>query len=172
YGPRPRREPSVQRIWEIVVQDRQGVQRSLLTKTANTAVPLGPGGQLIRNCRSLIVLIYCLKSTPGGVAQLGARLNGIQKVRGSNPLASTQGAADRRCQRPLVVDRASTCGNDVRLARTGRIASHGQHCSPIVSSWCNGWCNQWCNGSWRPAVRSRRPDRFASRLVTSERQRR
>lgn len=34
----------------------------------------------------------------GGVAQLGARLNGIQKVRGSNPLASTQ-----LCQFPLSI---------------------------------------------------------------------
>ena len=31
----------------------------------------------------------CNKILGGAVAQLGARLNGIQKVRGSNPLSST-----------------------------------------------------------------------------------
>ena len=36
---------------------------------------------------------------PGGVAQLGERLNGIQEVRGSIPLASTGPAEVRmRCQ--------------------------------------------------------------------------
>ena len=30
-----------------------------------------------------------LRTLGGAVAQLGARLNGIQKVRGSNPLSST-----------------------------------------------------------------------------------
>ncbi len=29
------------------------------------------------------------KNNAGGLAQLGERLNGIQKVRGSNPLSST-----------------------------------------------------------------------------------
>lgn len=35
----------------------------------------------------------------GGVAQLVARLNGIQKVRGSNPLVSTERRKTLQCDR-------------------------------------------------------------------------
>ena len=42
--------------------------------------------------------------TPGGVAQLGERLNGIQEVRGSIPLASIRAAqAAARCYQPTAI---------------------------------------------------------------------
>ncbi len=43
----------------------------------------------------MIIIVFINNITPntyknnGGLAQLGERLNGIQKVRGSNPLSST-----------------------------------------------------------------------------------
>ena len=40
-----------------------------------------------------------LAGDPGGVAQLGERLNGIQEVRGSIPLTSTWAADVSRCLR-------------------------------------------------------------------------
>ena len=37
----------------------------------------------------------------GGVAQLVARLSGRQKVRGSNPLVSTERCRTLQCDRPM-----------------------------------------------------------------------
>jgi uncharacterized protein (DUF433 family) len=47
-------------------------------------------------------------SSHGPVAQLGARLNGIQKVRGSNPLGSTLDIADTRDPNPTCWGRITT----------------------------------------------------------------
>ena len=71
-----------------------------------------------------------LRTLGGAVAQLGARLNGIQKVRGSNPLSSTNKFKDFQhsskfgfsqlrpnCNRPLRPEyhHASFPGNDANI---------------------------------------------------------
>ena len=49
--------------------------------------------------------MFCLR---GAVAQLGERLNGIEEVRGSNPLSSTEGAPpDSRLDMAKAVNRRS-----------------------------------------------------------------
>ena len=45
-------------------------------------------GGAVRAVQVRVIII--LRARRGPVAQLGARLNGIQKVRGSNPLGSTK----------------------------------------------------------------------------------
>ena len=55
----------------------------------------------------LCCVVYCFGGH-GGVAQLGARLNGIQEVRGSTPLVSSVRNIPEPT--PMVLCRGSVCG--------------------------------------------------------------
>ena len=62
-------------------------------------------------CRGAVVL-----AGPGGVAQLGERLNGIQEVRGSIPLTST-GPVVSKCLIGVMSRRAADAGLGPRATR-------------------------------------------------------
>jgi hypothetical protein len=72
----------------------------------------------------------------GAVAQLGARLNRTQKVRGSNPLSSTK--------------RLSGCGTQTFFA--SRISMVG---TIFCSGFCSGFCSRSPNGHGRLRLLSR-----------------
>ena len=59
----------------------------------------------------IVNLKFKIKNRPGPIAQLGARLNGIEKVGGSNPPGSTQRKAD--WQSALLKVRTGVVGHPV-----------------------------------------------------------
>ena len=66
------------------------------------------GGSCGNECLSFVARVRA--GVPGGVAQLGERLNGIQEVRGSIPLAST-GPAENRMWFERECGVGMKCGN-------------------------------------------------------------
>jgi hypothetical protein len=93
------------------------------------AWPLPPG-------RGSLLARYDEASERGPVAQLGARLNGIQKVRGSNPLGST---SDHALHQPAMPSLAisvsrSQAGDDVPTdvaTSWGRVGSSADRSPPL-----------------------------------------
>jgi hypothetical protein len=56
-------------------------------------------------------LVLTFRLRRGAIAQLGERLNGIQKVRGSSPLSSTKHPVRTTFSRPLAGGEGSFFGN-------------------------------------------------------------
>src|SRR5271169_3074202 len=84
HGSPPRRAARPARQTEVALRSEQ---RHRLNR--NAAIPYGEHGWLPgRDCPSRGV-INSRSSSGGAVAQLGARLDGIEEVVGSNPIGST-----------------------------------------------------------------------------------
>ncbi len=91
-------------------QSEQGTVQALQRPDAEPLRRTRPEGRGFERSNALEVAVnarYSENQVDGLVAQLGARLNGIEKVKGSNPFRSTSIRMVTR-EKPLVPERASS----------------------------------------------------------------